>query len=101
MNTIVCRSIVFKSYIDIVVGKKEKRVSSSVDRKFGRVLRDKRRERGLSQEKLGFESGYHRTYISLLERGQKSPTLRTIFRLASSLRIAPAELIQCIEDETE
>ena len=100
MNTIVYRSIVFKSYIDIVVGKEGKPVSSSVERRFGRILSDMRRQRGLSQEELGFKSDYHRTYISLLERGQRSPSLRTVFRLASALRITPAELIQRIEDET-
>ena len=45
---------------------------------FGAVLRDVRKERGLSQEDLGFESGYHRTYVSLLERGLKSPSLQTL-----------------------
>ena len=60
---------------------------------FGSVLRDIRKERGLSQEDLGFESGYHRTYISLLERGLKSPSLQTIFELARALRLSPSELI--------
>lgn len=46
---------------------------------FGEELRKLREEKGLSQEKLGFESGYHRTYISQLERGQKSPSLKTLF----------------------
>ena len=35
---------------------------------FGEVLRELRGRRGLSQEDLGFDSGYHRTYISLLEQ---------------------------------
>ena len=49
---------------------------------------------------LGFESGYHRTYISLLERGQKSPSLQTIFNLSKALKIEPAELIKLVESET-
>ncbi|MCX5821649.1 MAG: helix-turn-helix transcriptional regulator [Deltaproteobacteria bacterium] len=68
---------------------------------FGVVLRRLRQERGISQEGLGFESGYHRTYISLLERGQKSPSLQTIFRLANTLKIHPAELIRQVDSETE
>jgi transcriptional regulator with XRE-family HTH domain len=64
---------------------------------FGFILRRIRQERGLSQESLGFESGYHRTYISLLERGQKSPSLQTIFKLSKTLRSEPAELIKHVE----
>jgi transcriptional regulator with XRE-family HTH domain len=60
---------------------------------FGQVLQQLRRDRGLSQEELGFASGYHRTYISLLERGQKSPSLRTIFELAKALKVEPSEVI--------
>jgi len=69
----------------------------SVDELFGQVLRQFRRERGLSQEDLAFESGYHRTYISLLERGKKSPSLKTIFQLAIALNIQPSEIIDRIQ----
>lgn len=61
---------------------------------FGDVLRRLRQDNRLSQEGLGFESGYHRTYISLLERGKKSPSLQTIFTLSKALKIEPAELIK-------
>lgn len=66
----------------------------SLEKAFGGVLRCLRQDRGLSQEALGFESGYHRTYISLLERGQKSPSLQTIFNLSKALKIAPENLIR-------
>ncbi|MCL6611228.1 MAG: helix-turn-helix transcriptional regulator [Peptococcaceae bacterium] len=69
----------------------------SLEKIFGRVLCDIRKERGLSQEELGFKSSYHRTYISLLERGQKSPSLNTIFRLATALDVYPSEIIQRVE----
>lgn len=64
---------------------------------FGRVLRQVRTERSLSQEELGFKSGYHRTYIRLLERGEKSPSLRTVFNLAATLDVLPSTLIREIE----
>ena len=64
---------------------------------FGQVLQQFRKARGLSQEQLGFESGYHRTYISLLERGRKSPSLGTIFRLAGVLGVRPSELLRHTE----
>jgi len=69
----------------------------SVDELFGQVLLQFRRERGLSQEDLAFESGYHRTYVSLLERGKKSPSLKTIFQLAKALNIEPSEIIGRIQ----
>lgn len=61
---------------------------------FGDVLRRLREGNELSQEALGFESGYHRTYISLLERGRKSPSLQTILNLAKALKVEPDEMIR-------
>ncbi len=64
---------------------------------FGQVIQELRRQRGLSQEALGFESGLHRTYVSLLERGKKSPTLVTIFLLATALDLPPSEIVRRVE----
>jgi transcriptional regulator with XRE-family HTH domain len=68
-----------------------------IEKFFGQVLQQLRKERGLSQEELGFESGYHRTYISLLERGKKSPSLQTIFQLAKALKVEPSEIVERIQ----
>lgn len=70
---------------------------SSIEELFGMVLQQLRKEKGFSQEELGFESGYHRTYISLLERGKKSPSLKTLFQLAKSLDVKPSEIIARIQ----
>jgi transcriptional regulator with XRE-family HTH domain len=51
----------------------------------------------LSQEELGFESGYHRTYIGMLERGLMNPTLRTILSVASALEVPAGEIVQRVE----
>ncbi len=67
------------------------------EKAFGRVLQQIRQERGLSQEQLGFESGYHRTYISFVERGKKNPTLSTIMDLADTLRVPASEMIRRVE----
>lgn len=63
------------------------------ERAFGAVVRAARRARGLSQERLALESGYDRSYIGELERGEKSPSLRTIFRLARVLEMPPSQLL--------
>ena len=51
----------------------------------------------MSQETLGFEAGVHRTYISLLERNMKSPTLNVLFRICKALGISASELIARVE----
>ena len=61
---------------------------------FGIALAKLRKEKQWSQEFLGFESALTRTFISLLERGQRSPTLNTIFRIASALNIGVDEVIR-------
>jgi transcriptional regulator with XRE-family HTH domain len=64
---------------------------------FGKVLKEIRQEHSLSQEELGFESGCHRTYISLLERGKKSPSLNTLFKLAAAFGVSPSEILRQTE----
>lgn len=54
-------------------------------------------DRGLSQEKLAFACDRHPTFISLIERGQRSPTLRTVFLLAAALDVKPSRLVSDVE----
>lgn len=57
-----------------------------------------RKQSGLSQEKLAELANIHRTYISQIERGLKSPTLETIFRICSALHVKPNQFIKDVED---
>ncbi|HEY3785338.1 MAG TPA: helix-turn-helix transcriptional regulator [Steroidobacteraceae bacterium] len=66
---------------------------------FGRVLRESRRQKGLSQEDLAGAGEFDRTYPSLLERGMRTPTLTVIFQLAEVLEISPASLVTRTLDE--
>ena len=52
---------------------------------FGEVLRNLRSDRGLSQEALARAAGVDRTFVSLLERGLRQPTLGTMLDLAEAL----------------
>ena len=56
---------------------------------FGEHLREARKVVGLTQEALALHVGLDRTYISLLERGIKSPTLTTFIRLCRGLDQEP------------
>jgi transcriptional regulator with XRE-family HTH domain len=67
------------------------------ERAFGEALRQVRKTRGMSQMDLFMESGIDRTYISAVERGIQSPTIRMIVRFANCLKIRPSELIRRME----
>jgi transcriptional regulator with XRE-family HTH domain len=70
---------------------------STFEQVVGRVLRSIRTERGLSQERVGNESVSGRTYISQLERGERGPSLKTIFRLSKTLGVAPSRIVLEVE----
>lgn len=61
---------------------------------FGLILKKFRTTKKISQEKLAFESNLDRTYISLLERGLRQPTLITIIQLSNALNTSPDELVR-------
>lgn len=66
----------------------------SVQKAFGEALRQMRVSRGISQQELALESELDRTYISLLERGLRQPTITTLMGLSDALGIDPALLIK-------
>ena len=64
--------------------------------RFGSTVRLLRKSKGLSQEKLAFETGMDLTSINEIETGKRNPTLRTIVRIARVLGVTPAELVSGI-----
>ncbi len=64
---------------------------------FGIVLRDLRKQRELSQEALAHESGLERNYISLLELGRNSASIKTLFKLSPVLGVPVSELMEKVE----
>lgn len=56
-----------------------------------------RERRGLTQEQLGWAAGLHQTAIARIEKGERKPTLDTIFKLAAGLEVPPAELFAGID----
>jgi len=66
----------------------------NIEQAIGAELRAMRTEKGMSQERLGFEASLHRTYISLIERGVKSPTISTTIRICRALDVAPDVFIR-------
>ena len=60
---------------------------------FGKRVRDRRLELGLSQEELAEKAGLHRTYIGMIERAEKNVTLINISKLANALELSEAEIL--------
>lgn len=69
----------------------------TIEEAFGAVLRELRTLRGVTQESLAFNADLDRTFISLLERGQRQPSLATVFRLGNALQLPPAEIVDLVE----
>ena len=64
---------------------------------FGDVVRERRTEQGVSQESLANLAGLHRTYISMLERGIRNPSLTVILQLAEALNTVASKLMADFE----
>jgi transcriptional regulator with XRE-family HTH domain len=66
---------------------------------LGKVIAEARRSAGLSQEALAFRCKLHPTYISQLERGLKSPTVRALRAIAAALGTKSSALLLKAESE--
>jgi len=66
---------------------------------FGLVLRRLRINKGLTQEKLGFEADLQRKHISSLELGEKQPTITSVFKLAAALKMKPGKFVTLVDNE--
>ena len=65
-----------------------------LSRRFGIAVRARRIEEGLSQEKLAELAGLHPTYVGMVERGVRNPTLDVAARLAKALKVSLPKLIE-------
>ena len=64
---------------------------------FGKEVARLRKVLGISQEELAFRAEVHRTYISQLERGLKSPTLNMMLKLSRALKASASGLVATVE----
>jgi transcriptional regulator with XRE-family HTH domain len=65
-----------------------------LDRLVSSRIRELRTRAGLSQEKLGELADLHFSYIGQIERGEKSPSLRSVVRMCQALGVSPAVLLE-------
>ncbi len=69
----------------------------SLSAAFAVVVRDQRAKRGVSQEDLAHDAGLHRTYVGLIERGLRNPTIEVGHALALALGTTLSDLIRRAE----
>ncbi len=74
-------------------------MSKNIQKRFGRAVKRKRLEAGLSQEKLAEQAKLHRTYIGMIERGEKNITLGNIEKLSKALKTQISELFVMVQEK--
>lgn len=65
---------------------------TSAQQKLGKQVRELRKQKGWTQEKLEEKSGVDRTYISDIERGVRNPSLKSLQKLAKALGVSISHL---------
>lgn len=67
----------------------------------GRVISQFRQNKGLSQEVLSGLADIGRTHLSAIERGQRKPTLETLYRISLALNVNMSDIIKEIESRIQ
>ncbi len=60
---------------------------------LGKKIRQEREKMGVSQEQFGKLAKVHRTYVGMIERGEKNITLYNLKRFADALGLPVRDLI--------
>lgn len=64
----------------------------------GNVISEFRKKKGLSQEVLSGLAAIGRTHLSAIERGERKPTLETLYKISTALGVQMSEIVQEIEN---
>jgi transcriptional regulator with XRE-family HTH domain len=64
---------------------------------FGKVIRELRKEKGLSQEAFADLAGIDRSYMGHIERGEKNITLSKIYQLSVALNVSVSSIFDRIK----
>lgn len=63
-------------------------------RAIGRVVRERRTARKLSQEAFAQLAGFHRTQVGFIERGERTPNVQTVADAARALDVRASDLLR-------
>ena len=67
----------------------------------GRIIRNLRKKKGISQDVLSGFAGIARSHLSMIENGNKQANFETLWKIANALDMRPSELVALIENEIE
>lgn len=73
-------------------------MNKNILKAFGNQIKIERNRLGLSQEDFASLAGMHRTYIGIVERGEKNITLKNIQKIANALNIKISKLFMELEN---
>jgi transcriptional regulator with XRE-family HTH domain len=76
----------------------EKENQKAILVELGQIIKKLRLKQGISQEELAERASVHRTYIGMIERGEKNLTVTTIIKIAQALNIKSSVLLEGIND---
>lgn len=68
-------------------------MKNEINIKFGKRVIELRKTKGITQEELAYRCDIQRSYMGVIERGEKSVTLNTIEKIAAGLEISITELM--------
>ncbi len=68
-------------------------VQNDILKVFGKRIKDLRQDKNWSQEELANQTGFHRTYIGMIERGERNLSLRNIEIFANVFQMSMSELL--------
>lgn len=61
--------------------------------KFGARLQRVRKSKGITQEELAVKLSMHKNYVGLIERGERNPTVRTLYKISKALKVTASEIL--------
>ena len=68
-------------------------------KEFGDRIRFLRTQKKLSQEKLSYKTGFHRTYIGMIERGERNISLTNMAIFAKTFDLTIDELLKFVNSK--
>ena len=67
---------------------------TALAKEFGKNVRNIRQEQNITQEALANEAQIERSYMGVIERGEKNPTLKKLFQISRALHISLKKLFK-------